>query len=176
MKNMVFVLVLLGLVWGGQAQVTEKEKSHGEPSQETPKGAWKVHKEFDENGNLIRYDSVYSWSSDEATRPYDQEMLDSLFGEIPRILEPIGNDMAEFFDNDPFFSQIFGSKGEPSMYSQPFSMQEIEDLLRSDSLDIDDEDIDQMLEEMDRLRLEVIKQLRGQPKSPEKQPDSLQKY
>ncbi|WP_062052984.1 hypothetical protein [Aquimarina longa] len=30
---------------------------------EKPKGTWKVDKEFDENGNLIRYDSIYSWSS-----------------------------------------------------------------------------------------------------------------
>lgn len=30
---------------------------------ETPKGSWKVDKEFDENGNLTRYDSIYSWSS-----------------------------------------------------------------------------------------------------------------
>lgn len=30
---------------------------------EEPKGTWKVDKEFDENGNLIRYDSIYSWSS-----------------------------------------------------------------------------------------------------------------
>jgi len=32
---------------------------------EEPKGTWKVDKEFDENGNLIRYDSIYSWSSND---------------------------------------------------------------------------------------------------------------
>ncbi|MGP1994224.1 hypothetical protein D9V96_020255 [Zobellia laminariae] len=30
---------------------------------EQPKGSWKVNKEFDENGNLIGYDSIYSWSA-----------------------------------------------------------------------------------------------------------------
>ena len=25
-----------------------------------PKGSWKVDREFDENGNLIRYDSIYT--------------------------------------------------------------------------------------------------------------------
>ena len=32
---------------------------------EKPKGTWKVDKEFDENGNLIWYDSIYSWSSND---------------------------------------------------------------------------------------------------------------
>lgn len=30
---------------------------------EQPEGTWRVDREFDENGNLIRYDSIYSWSS-----------------------------------------------------------------------------------------------------------------
>ena len=30
---------------------------------ELPKGSWTVDKEYDENGNLIRYDSSYTWSS-----------------------------------------------------------------------------------------------------------------
>ncbi|THD69266.1 hypothetical protein E7Z59_02745 [Robertkochia marina] len=162
MKTIILSLFILGSIWTLQAQ--EPKDKHG---------AWKVNKEYDENGNLIRYDSVYSWSADGAVAPYDQEMLDSLFGEIPGILEPISRDMAEFFDNDPFFSQIFGSKGNPELYSQPFSMKEFEDLLRSDSLDLDEDEIDKMLEEMDRLRLEVIKQLRGQPKVPEEKRDTI---
>ena len=42
-----------------------KNKESEEKSIKEPKGSWKVDKEFDENGNLIRYDSIYSWSSDD---------------------------------------------------------------------------------------------------------------
>lgn len=30
--------------------------------QEEPRGTWKVNKEVDENGNLVRYDSIYTYS------------------------------------------------------------------------------------------------------------------
>ena len=46
-----------------EAEKKEKEKENSETVVEQPKGSWKVDKEFDENGNLIRYDSIYSWSS-----------------------------------------------------------------------------------------------------------------
>jgi len=41
--------------------LTETNKSGKD--MESPHGTWKVDKDFDENGNLIRYDSIYSWSS-----------------------------------------------------------------------------------------------------------------
>jgi hypothetical protein len=40
-----------------------------------PKEHWKVHKEFDENGNVIRYDSIYSWSSQGSLKTYDPDSL-----------------------------------------------------------------------------------------------------
>ena len=162
MKTIILALFIFGGIWAVQAQ--EPKDKHG---------AWKVNKEFDENGNLIRYDSVYSWSADGNTKPYDPEMLDSLFGQIPKFLDPIGKDMAEFFDNDPFFSQIFGSKGNPNLYSEPFTMEEIEEMLRNDSLRVDEADVDQLLDEMERLRKEFLRQLRGQPKIPEEKRDSM---
>jgi len=49
-------------------------------SQKTPKGNWEVHKKFDENGNLIAKDSIYtySWSSKNGT-PISMAKADSLF-------------------------------------------------------------------------------------------------
>ena len=49
----------------GQNKDSEKTelKEHEKTITEQPKGSWKVNKEFDDNGNLIRYDSIYSWSS-----------------------------------------------------------------------------------------------------------------
>lgn len=39
---------------------THKEDQTGEITE--PKGRWTVNKEFDEHGNMIKYDSVYSYS------------------------------------------------------------------------------------------------------------------
>ncbi|GHC59300.1 hypothetical protein [Ulvibacter litoralis] len=52
----------------------ESEKS----TIEQPKGSWKVDKEFDENGNLIRYDSIYSWSSSGRIDDFSNVDKDSL--------------------------------------------------------------------------------------------------
>ena len=56
---------LLSVSCNGQKNETKKgetKESEGNVV-EQPKGTWKVDREFDENGNLIRYDSIYSWSS-----------------------------------------------------------------------------------------------------------------
>jgi hypothetical protein len=48
---------------------SQESKNKEEPDKkeevvaEAPKGSWKVNREYDEAGNLIRYDSIYSWSS-----------------------------------------------------------------------------------------------------------------
>jgi len=63
MKIYVLSLISFFLCFGCNAQENKNEKETQENKLETPKGTWKVDKEFDENGNLIKYDSVYSWSS-----------------------------------------------------------------------------------------------------------------
>ncbi|SDB31570.1 hypothetical protein SAMN03097699_0661 [Flavobacteriaceae bacterium MAR_2010_188] len=63
---LLFMIGLLSVSCNGQKNDTRKTEiieSEGKVV-EQPKGSWKVDKEFDENGNLIRYDSIYSWSSD----------------------------------------------------------------------------------------------------------------
>ena len=66
-KYILFITVaLLSVSCSGQNNKAKKEstKEKQETIVEQPKGDWKVNKEFDENRNLIRYDSIYSWSSD----------------------------------------------------------------------------------------------------------------
>ncbi|WP_452221917.1 hypothetical protein [Lacinutrix salivirga] len=62
MKKYILILslALVSLSCNGQ---NPKEEENQIKTTETPKGTWKVDKEFDENGNLIRYDSIYTWSS-----------------------------------------------------------------------------------------------------------------
>jgi hypothetical protein len=57
---LLFMIGLLSVSCNGQKnEPNESEERIVAP----PEGSWKVDKEFDENGNLIRYDSIYSWSS-----------------------------------------------------------------------------------------------------------------
>lgn len=62
---LIFMIGLLSVSCNGQKN--EENKGETIPKQEeitkNPKGNWKVNKEFDENGNLIRYDSIYTYSS-----------------------------------------------------------------------------------------------------------------
>ena len=164
---MLFIIFLAGTLAICQAQEPEKEDRHG---------SWQVNKEFDKNGNLIRYDSVYRYTSEEASEGYTREMIDSLFRDIPKWLEPVGRDMEAFFKNDPFFSQIFGADSLHPENSTPYRMEDIEDYLRRNSLWIEQADMDELADEMERLRQEFLRQMRREPKVPESETDSLRKF
>lgn len=62
---LVAMAALLSVSCNSQTQDTKKSASNdsAEKIVEPPMGSWKVDKEFDDEGNLIRYDSIYSWSS-----------------------------------------------------------------------------------------------------------------
>lgn len=65
-KYMILILIaLLSLNCNGQKDKSQNPiNSNSELNLEKqPNGAWKVDREYDENGNLIRYDSTYTWSS-----------------------------------------------------------------------------------------------------------------
>lgn len=66
MKTKFFMLAILLLSLTGCNAQDKKEKKDTEKSaktaQNTPKGSWKVNREFDENGNLVSYDSTYVYS------------------------------------------------------------------------------------------------------------------
>ncbi|HLS29678.1 MAG TPA: hypothetical protein VK021_02355 [Flavobacteriaceae bacterium] len=125
MKKIVLVVMvaLLNLSCSGQNKEKTKKKQNEDVVSEQPKGTWTVNREFDEDGNLIRYDSIYSWSSsrnlDELSPSERDSLLESLksrfytefsgfenqgFGEI------ISRDslFSKRFFNDEFFESNFG--------------------------------------------------------------------
>ena len=98
---------------------TQKDSLH------KPKGNWKVNKEVDENGNIIRYDSIYSWSSSGNIKGMDS---DSIFNQMQSMMQkrfsmlqsPHLNGFSErdsimkqFFSDD-FFKDGFFSNAVPS--------------------------------------------------------------
>ncbi|MBQ0787426.1 MAG: hypothetical protein KBT69_08000 [Oceanihabitans sp.] len=112
---------LLSMRCSGQNTETETKK---EKLVEQPKGSWKVDKEFDENGNLVRYDSVYSWSS---SNTYDKLSLSERDSLMQSFKSKFFTNFSEFenqgfeavfspdslfskrFFNDDFFESPFGA-------------------------------------------------------------------
>ncbi len=67
MKKYILLFIISLSAFSCNAQDNKSKNTEIKESEENrvtqPKGTWKVDKEFDDNGNLIRYDSIYSWSS-----------------------------------------------------------------------------------------------------------------
>ena len=64
MKNVIAILLILAIT-GCKGQEKEKEELSKDQNQEItqePKGQWEVHKEYDDLGNLIKYDSIYTYA------------------------------------------------------------------------------------------------------------------
>lgn len=80
MKKYVLVILvaLLSSSCSGQKKEKEELTEGKENIAKKPKGSWKVDKEFDEYGNLIKYDSIYSWSSNDDLKNLSSIDRDSL--------------------------------------------------------------------------------------------------
>lgn len=82
MKKIALLFSVAILATSCQAQ---QEKTHTDTPEDTfkktfPKGNWTVNKETDERGNIIRYDSIYSWSSSSSGLSDHQQIHpDSIF-------------------------------------------------------------------------------------------------
>lgn len=87
-------ITALVLVVAGTAFAQEEQEKGTQPGIR-----WDVKKEYDEKGNIIRYDSSYSWSY--STPRLDQNLPDSLrdFFEF---------NFPEFFEDDSFPDNPFG--------------------------------------------------------------------
>ena len=90
MKSVViFILVaLLNFGCNGQQQESDKGGSE-EQAKNQPKESWKVNKQMDEMGNIIGYDSTYTWS-------YTNVQGDSLIVDVDSVM----NSFYNYFDNN----------------------------------------------------------------------------
>lgn len=124
-KYLLVVMVgLLSMSCNAQNEETTKKELKNETQvAEDPKGTWKVDKEFDEQGNLIRYDSIYSWSStnqyDHLSAPERDSLMQSFKSRFFTNLSPFEKEgfsavfsqdslFSNHFFNDNFFESNFG--------------------------------------------------------------------
>lgn len=128
MKKYILLFMVSLLSVGCKGQVNDTKKVEKEKNKtnivEEPKGSWKVDKEFDKNGNLIRYDSVYSWSSNNNLNKLSLLDKDSLMQSFKSrffsnysVFENQGFEdvfsqdslFSKHFFNDDFFESNFGN-------------------------------------------------------------------
>ncbi|WP_411893637.1 hypothetical protein [Winogradskyella sp. A2] len=119
-----FVAILATSCNAQESNSSKKEIAESETQKDSitePKGSWNVHKEVDENGNIIRYDSIYSWSSSGNSKVIDN---DSIFNKMQSMMQrrfsmfqsPSGNTFAhhdsimkQFFSDDFFRDDFFSN-------------------------------------------------------------------
>lgn len=117
MKKIVILSMAAILNLNCNAQDNKKEanlqKEKDSIAQTEPlKGTWKVDKEFDEDGNLIRYDSIYSWSStddhDELAQKNPDSLLQSFQSKFYRNFSKIDDQrFGSLFSDDSLFTKHF---------------------------------------------------------------------
>jgi hypothetical protein len=109
-RIIIFIILSSGLVFNGLAQTKEKKAN-------SPKEDIKVNREYDEQGNLIRFDSTYTynWSGDST---FLNEKLHGKFDHFLDNHSKFLNDSS--FISDPFFDD-FDHDDFDQLFAEPFS-------------------------------------------------------
>jgi len=109
MKKLILLLVIPFLMVSCNAQtssdgnVTENRQTKKELNANQPKVDIKVNKVYDENGNLIGYDSTYVWSY---TNEYGDSVMVNPDSVLNQFKPVIGSNFPEFFKD--YDQEFFG--------------------------------------------------------------------
>lgn len=141
MKKIAVLLSIL-FIFGscnGQEVKGKENKENSNLNDVKPKENWKVDKEFDEDGNLIRLDSTYTWSFSSDGKDISPKTLDSLMNSFRFRFDSdfpseINKSMFDFFANDSFGEHSF-LHDDFFMNNWKNRMDEMENMMkRSDSI------------------------------------------
>ncbi len=156
--TILFLAAILNLSCNAQ----EKEKINNELKEnkdivspnEKPKGTWKVDKEFDEYGNMIRYDSIYSWSSgdiEELAENNSDSLLQSFRSRFYNNFSKMDKtEFEDIFSRDSLFTKRFF---DDDFFGSQFG----EDFM----------DIDRIHKRMERMQKEFLEKYQREFKKPE---------
>jgi hypothetical protein len=97
---------------GAVAQAAVKDTTQVNDSTQNPKIKVKVNRKFDDKGNLIRYDSTYSYYYESPKRRKGNIRSDSLFRQFKKsfqssLLDSMNHEMSNIFFNDSLFQYDF---------------------------------------------------------------------
>jgi len=158
MKRFIFLSIIAFLSLSGcnaQSAPKDDKKEKNDTLKVQPDVNIKVNKEYDENGNLIGYDSTYTYVYSNIKG--NIQLRDSIFNEFMKHF----NDHFGISD-DPFFNNFFFTD---SLLQYDFYKKDFFHNRFNDNLDL----IDKMLKEMDSLKNEFYKkQFRNGGRQPKK--------
>jgi len=166
-KYMIFLLAtLFGVGCNSQENKNKEiENTNKVVVAETPKGSWKVNREYDEEGNLIRYDSIYTWSSG-----YE---LDKLAGfDRDSVLKSMQSRFYRNFSQFDFDKEGFGDVfAEDSLFMKRF----FNDDFYENDFGKDFMDIDKMHERMEAMQKRFLERYQPllKPKDEDNSGDQL---
>ncbi|REE07715.1 hypothetical protein DFQ09_11145 [Winogradskyella pacifica] len=106
MKNLIYLLFVLSIIGCNSQENKEKEtQQSNKQEQDTikPKETWGVKKQYDEFGNLIKYDSIYSYSYSNIKGDSLQVNLDSIMDSFKNYVNK--NTSFNWKDNFSFFPE-----------------------------------------------------------------------
>lgn len=152
-KNIIITatLLVIGSVIGFSINSIKSDTDNNNVPQEdtlktNPKVDIKVNKEYDDNGNIIRYDSTYSYIYTYPDGNTKTLNVDSLFKSFQpyffdRSFEIMRDPFRSFFDQDTFYEKHFF---DHDYFMQQFEREKFH--------------FDRMIKQMDSLRNEFLKQ------------------
>jgi hypothetical protein len=100
MKKMIFHVLAISLIFFGCNGQTLIKGKGNEKKQSEPKIDIKVNKEYDKNGNLIQFDSTYSYFYSNIEN--NKNARDSIFNHFKKQFNE-----KYFFSKEPFFNDFF---------------------------------------------------------------------
>jgi hypothetical protein len=150
MKTLVVTLAVALFTFGCNAQSENKKNTEQteviKEQKKAPNESWTVKKELDENGNVIGYDSVYTWS-------YNNIEGDSVYVDVDSMMRSIdsyfGENMPSVW-NRSFMKPMFS---DSLLARDLFSDKYFEDRWKSDFFDIEE-----MFQHMDSIRNRFLEQ------------------
>jgi hypothetical protein len=100
MIRTIFSFLLITLLFINCNGQSEGNRNNHQAKQNLPATNYKVNREYDKNGNIIRYDSTYSYYYSNVQN--DSVLRDSIFDVFKNQFNK-----QFFFSNDPFFDDFF---------------------------------------------------------------------
>lgn len=152
MRKIVTLFSVLFVFASCNAQESKDKKipqnNDRELAEAKPKESWKVDKEFDEDGNLIRLDSTYTWSFSSDGKEISPETVDSLMDSFRLRLN---SNYPSMFNNDLFGFFAHDSIGTRSFFQEDFFMKNWQNRM---------DEMEKMIQRSDSIHKEYLDEFR----------------
>lgn len=145
MRKMIIALLLLGGAAACKGQSEKNKQAELKTEDNKPQSSWKVNREYDKNGNLVKYDSTYVWTYSSKDGKMQDVAADSV---LAAFRNRFSTDFPSFFNNDPDRlmmndSSFYSNFGMPDYFMKSWEQHQ--------------KQMSMMMQRMDSLRNDFLK-------------------